>query len=139
MMVFNLPFKEACAKLNANFNLGLDIDIKLKKSKTFNKEAKRLHSVNAIVKKFEKWEKDAFHKLCSINHILNNYKKQYAPKTEIEEWDNLFCFALSKQCYIEYLIEILMYGTFEEKVAQKRIIDKEVIEFGKRTKGTVIA
>ena len=67
--------------------------------------------------------------------MLEKYKTVYAPKDQTEKWHELFCLAIKKQSYTEYLTDILIFGTFEDKVKVKKIIDREVNKFEQYAKG----
>ena len=65
-------------------------------------------------------------------HHLRTWKQQYAPKHPEDEWHPLFVEALQRESHIEYLLDILLYGTAEEKKALVAEQRKEVIRLERR-------
>ena len=63
---------------------------------------------------------------------LRAWKQQYAPKQPKDEWHPLFVEALQRESYIEYLLDILLYGTPEEKKALVAEQRKEVMKLEQR-------
>ena len=56
--------------------------------------------------------------LFNVDTVAYTHRKQqYAPKQPGDEWHPLFVEALQRESYIEYLLDILLYGTPEEKKA----------------------
>ena len=70
--------------------------------------------------------------LTDYFHLLREWKQQYAPKQPEEEWHPLFVEALQRESYIEYLLDILLYGTPEEKKALVAEQRKEVMKLERR-------
>ena len=46
-----------------------------------------------------------------IRDSLREWEKKYTPKQSDEEWNPLFAEALHRKNYIEYLLDILLYGS----------------------------
>ena len=65
-------------------------------------------------------------------HLLREWEKKYAPKQPDEEWNPLFAEALHKKNYIEYLLDILLYGSLEERKALVAEQRKEVLKLEQR-------
>lgn len=76
-----------------------------------------------------------FRILSDYSHLLEKWKTEYAPKEPDEEWHPLFVEALQKQTYTEYLLDILLSGTAEEKAALIKDYGKEVMRIGERISG----
>ena len=53
--------------------------------------------------------------LCDYLHLLERWEKEYAPQTPEETWNPLFVEALQKKPYTEYLLDILLSGSMEER------------------------
>ena len=70
--------------------------------------------------------------LTDYFHLLREWKQQYAPKQPEDEWHPLFVEALQRESYIEYLLDILLYGTPEEKKALVAEQRKEVMKLEQR-------
>ena len=64
--------------------------------------------------------------LCEYLHLLRDWKEQYAPQPEDEDWHPLFCEALQKMDYVEYLLDELISGTLEERTAIVKEKEKEL-------------
>ena len=65
--------------------------------------------------------------LSDYFHHLRTWKRQYAPKQPEDEWHPLFVEALQRESHIEYLLDVLLFGTAEEKKALVAEQRKEVI------------
>ncbi len=60
-------------------------------------------------------EKHCYVVLCAYLHLLKTWQELYAPRSPDEEWHPLFTEALQKISYVEYLLDVLLTGTEEEK------------------------
>ena len=65
--------------------------------------------------------------LSDYFHRLRTWKQQYAPKQPEDEWHPLFVEALQRESHIEYLLDVLLYGTSDEKKALVAEQRKEVM------------
>lgn len=70
--------------------------------------------------------------LSDYFHHLRTWKRQYAPQQPEDEWHPLFVEALQRESHIEYLLDVLLYGTAEEKKALVAKQRKEVIRLEQR-------
>lgn len=61
-------------------------------------------------------------------YLLREWEKKYTPKQSDEEWNPLFAEALHRKNYIEYLLDILLYGSLEERKALVAEQRKEVLK-----------
>ena len=66
--------------------------------------------------------------LCDYLHLLERWEKEYAPQTPEETWNPLFVEALQKKPYTEYLLDILLQESPNEK--QQLLNGKEVTALG---------
>ena len=82
--------------------------------------------------RFRQAEQRCFRVLSDYYHLLGQWKTEYAPKREDEQWHPLFVEALQKQDYIGYLLDVLLSGTMEEKAAVVAEQGKEVIRIEQR-------
>lgn len=69
-------------------------------------------------------------------HLLERWEKEYAPQTPEETWNPLFVEALQKKPYTEYLLDILLSGSMEERASvvaeygkEVRKIEQQISEF----------
>lgn len=71
-----------------------------------------------LLKGFEIWEAQAFKTLCEYLSLLENNKKTFAPQVpaDMDEPHQLFIEACHKTDYTEYLIDALIFDSFENKL-----------------------
>ena len=69
--------------------------------------------------------------------MLERWEKEYAPQTPDEAWNPLFVEALQKKPYTEYLLDILLSGSMEERASvvaeygkEVRKIEREAMKYG---------
>ncbi len=125
--LYGLNSLGAAVKLAADFGIGYD-----SKGRTSPSPAKRKLSEEL---RFKQAELQCFRILSDYNHLLEKWKTEYAPEKPEEEWHPLFVEALQKQTCIEYLLDILLTGTVEEKAAFVKDYGKEVMRIGERISG----
>ena len=119
-LLFGLPCKEAAMKLADDFGICYD--------------SRQKPSVRARIReptpeqKYQKEEDKCYKVLTDYLHLLQSWETQYAPKQPDDMWHPLFVEALQRKSYIEYLLDILMYGTSDEKKALVDEQKKEVIK-----------
>ena len=122
--LFGLPSKEAAVKIANDFGIGYD--------------SGRKPSVRAKIReptpeqKYQQEENRCYKVLSDYFHHLRIWKRQYAPKQPEDEWHLLFVEALQRESHIEYLLDVLLYGTVEEKKALVAEQRKEVIRLERR-------
>ena len=61
-----------------------------------------------------------------------SWKIEYAPQPQDAAWHPLFVEALQKNSYVEYLLDILLFGEMEEKAALIAEQGKEVVRLEQR-------
>ena len=122
--LYGLPSKEAAMKLADDFGICYD--------------RRQKPSVRPKVReptpeqKYQIEENRCYKVLTDYFHLLREWKELYTPKQPDDVWHPLFVEALQRESYIEYLLDILLYGTSEEKqslVAEHR---KEVMKLEQR-------
>lgn len=122
--LFGLPSREAAVKLAEDFGIRYD--------------SGRKPSVRARIieptseQKYQQEENRCFKVLSDYFHHLRTWKRQYAPQQPEDEWHPLFVEALQRESHIEYLLDVLLYGTAEEKKALVAEQRKEVIRLEQR-------
>ena len=122
--LFGLPSKEAAVKIANDFGIGYD--------------SGRKPSVRAKIReptpeqKYQQEENRCYKVLSDYFHHLRTWKQQYAPQQSEDEWHPLFVEALQRESHIEYLLDVLLYGTAEEKKALVAEQRKEVIRLERR-------
>ena len=82
--------------------------------------------------RFERAEKKCFRVLSDYLCCLREWQEQYAPHSAEEEWNPLFCEALEKKAYIEYLLDVLLYAPLSERVELVADYGEEVLRIERR-------
>ena len=77
-------------------------------------------------------ENRCYKALSDYFHHLRTWKRQYAPQQPEDEWHPLFVEALQRESHIEYLLDVLLYGTAKEKKALVAEQRKEVMNLEQR-------
>lgn len=75
---------------------------------------------------YRKKENRCYRVLCGYFHLLRDWKERYAPQPGDEDWHPLFCEALQKMDYVEYLLDALISGTLEKRTAIVREKEKDL-------------
>ena len=122
--LFGLPSKAAAMKMADDF--GISYDSRQKPSVRTKIRAPTPEQ------KYRQEENRCFKVLTDYFHHLRTWKQQYAPKHPEDEWHPLFVEALQRESHIEYLLDVLLYGTAEEKKALVAEQRKEVIRLEQR-------
>lgn len=122
--LYGLNSLEAAMKLAADFGIAYDNKGRASPRPVKKKLSEELRSRQAEIQ---------YNQILSdYNHLLEKWKTEYAPREPGEEWHPLFVEALQKQAYTEYLLDILLAGTAEEKAALVKGQGKEVMQIGER-------
>ena len=77
-------------------------------------------------------EKRCFRVISDYLCCLRQWKEQYAPQEPDGEWNPLFCEALEKKDYIEYLLDVLLYAPLSERVQLVADYGEEVLKIERR-------
>lgn len=128
--LFNLTPIDSAKKISKDFRLGLEL------GKPLNKEhIKQTNKANELLQLFDKWEKETFIVLTDYLHLLKNWKQQYAPTKE-EFMNNQINEKYIEACYnidyIEYLIDVFIYGEYKDKVNFYKTHRKEIEKIGNK-------
>ena len=127
MNLFSISFIDACKKLNNDFRLGLNFEKQSFKEQRENARQQRQRYLDKkLVESYEKWEQETFIKMCDYLRLLEQFMSDYAPKNMAECLHELFVLSIMTYDYLEYLTNILIFGSFKEKSAAKKEIDKVV-------------
>lgn len=125
--LFGLPSKEAAMKIADDFGISYD--------------SRQKPSIRPKIReptpeqKYQQEENHCYKVLSDYFHLLRKWEKQYAAQRTDEVWHPLFVEALEKKSYIEYLLDILLYDTPEEKKALVAEQRKEVMKLEQRIAG----
>ena len=80
----------------------------------------------AAAQEYRKKENRCYRVLCEYYHLLRDWKEKYSPQPADEDWHPLFCEALQKVDYVEYLLDGLISGTLEERTAIVKEKEKDL-------------
>ena len=119
---FGLSQLEAAKKINEDFSLGIPIgqsekgrksDVK-RKVKVQRKEQTKEARILFVQKKIEEWVQYATDVLLRYLQWMEFWKDFYKPESMEAEWHPLFAEALQNESKVNYLLDVLMFGTCEE-------------------------
>ena len=115
--LFGLSPKRAAEKLAEDFG------VRYKSLQTWQPQRRpSVISKLAAAQEYRKKEE----RCCGYLHLLRDWKERYAPQRSDEDWHPLFCEALQKMDYVEYLLDELISGTLEERTAIVKEKEKEL-------------
>ena len=80
----------------------------------------------------QKEETHCYRVLTGYLHLLLSWEREYAPGQPEEAWNPLFVEALQRKDYTEYLLDILLSGSLEERKALVAEQRKEVMKLEQR-------
>lgn len=123
--LLGLSPKDAALRLAADF--GIEVDEKAK-PEAFHPYRPRADPQ----KELQKWFDQAWEILLEYRSLLRNWEKRYAPQSKDEEWHPLFCEALDKKDYIDYLLDELMLCSKDQYEEMRNCCGKEVDKIGER-------
>ena len=122
--LYDIPSREAAIKIANDF--GITYDSK-------KKSAVRAKSRNADhIQSSADVENNLCRVLIQYLHLLQEWRKQYQPKRQDASWHPLFAEAMQNTDYIEYMLDILIYGTEQEKQALVSEKQGEVMKLDER-------
>ena len=124
--LFGLNKKEAALKLAEDFSVSFDAK---------GHDPPRRRPVKRKISeelRYRQAEQKCFRVLCDYLHLLERWEKEYAPHTPEEAWNPLFVEALQKKPYTEYLLDILLSGSMEERACVVAEYGKEVRKIEQR-------
>ena len=82
--------------------------------------------------RYRQAEQKCFRVLCDYLRLLERWKEEYAPKQPEDDWNPLFVEALHRQPYIEYLLDLLLSDSIEERAFVVAEYGKEVRKIEQR-------
>ena len=119
--LFGLSSKEAALKLAEDFSISFD-------RKGHDPPQKRIIKRKISEEmRYRQAEQKCFRVLCDYLRLLERWKEEYAPKQPEDDWNPLFVEALHRHPYIEYLLDLLLSASIEERAFV-------VAEYGKEVK-----
>ena len=122
--LFQLPSKEAAIKLADDFGIAYD-----NRQKPTIKPHIREPTPE---QKYRQEEMHCYKVLCEYFHLLQKWEQQYAPQTPEDDLHPFFVEALQRKSYTEYLLDILLSGSMEERACVVAEYGKEVRKIEQR-------
>ena len=124
--LFGLSSKEAALKLAEDFSISFD-------RKGHDPPQKRVIKRKISEEmRYRQAEQKCFRVLCDYLRLLERWKEEYAPKQPEDDWNTLFVEALHRQPYIEYLLDLLLSDSIEERAFVVAEYGKEVRKIEQR-------
>ena len=95
--------------------------------------AKNAQTKNVKSDRDEVWADRATRVLCDYLGLLRSWESKYAPKSmDDDDWHPLFCEALDRKTFIEYVLDELLAAGKSENEELRRCFEKEVERIEKR-------
>ena len=107
--LYDIPCRDAAIKIANDFGIVYDS----KKKSAVKKNRRKTDQAQNIADD----ETNLCRVLTQYRHLLQEWREQYQPKRQDVSWHPLFAEAMQNTDYIEYLLDILIYGTEQEKQA----------------------
>ena len=114
--LFGLPPYDAAGKLIADMGLTVTAESRPEVQPGIRKKAKRERTEK---QQFEQAVSRIYNVFCNYLHLLNHWAEEYAPRSPTEDFHPLFVEAMHKRDYVEYLLDLLLYGSREDKAFEK--------------------
>ena len=127
--LFGLPPYEAAGKLVADMGLTVTAESAPKAPPGSRRKAKRQRLEQ---KQFDKAVERIYSVYCDYFHLLNEWAEVHAPRSPTEDFHPLFVEAMHKRDYVEYLLNLLLYGSKEDKAFVLIDKGKEVNDLERR-------
>ena len=127
--LFGLPAYEAAGKLVAEMELTVTAENAPKAPPGSRRKAKRQRLEQ---KQFNKAVDRVYSVYCDYFHLLNEWAEVHAPRSPTEDFHPLFVEAMHKRDYVEYLLDLLLYGSKEDKAFVLIDKGKEVDDLERR-------
>ena len=127
--LFGLPSYEAAGKLVAEMGLTVTAENAPKAPPGSRRKAKRQRLEQ---KQFDKAVDRTCSVYCDYFYLLNEWAEVHAPRSPTEDFHPLFVEAMHKRDYVEYLLDLLLYGSKEDKAFVLIDKGKEVNDLERR-------
>ena len=106
--LFSVTPKEAAEKLSEDFS----VPYEKKYQKRFKQKAEKRKLPPEQM--YQEMEQRVFRVLSDYLYLLKTWKEIYAPQPEDAQWHPRFVEALQQISYVEYLLDILLFGEVED-------------------------
>ena len=108
--IFNEKPVDAAKRINADFGLGLDTG-----QPPDHEKINRIRQQQLERKQFREWDAKAFRTVNEYHRLLEEWERVYAPENADMPTHPLFLESLNNKDHVDYLLDILTYGTDDEK------------------------
>jgi len=127
--LFGLPPYDAAGKLIEDMGLTVTTEIRPEVQPGIRQKAKRERTER---QQFEQAVDRVYGVLYDYFHLLNRWAEEHAPRSPTEDLHPLFVEAMHKRDYVEYLLDLLLYGSKEDKAFVLIDKGKEVDDLERR-------
>ena len=127
--LFGLPPYEAAGKLIEDMGLTVTAENRPDVKPGIRQKAKRERTEK---QQFEQAVNRVYDVYCGYFRLLNKWAEEHAPRSPTEDFHPLFVEALHKRDYVEYLLDLLLYGSREDKAFVLIDKGKEVDDLERR-------
>ena len=128
--LFGLSLKEAALKLAED--LGIHISGEGRKIRQKEQKFFKRRTEDHSVKTEEKELTTCVRVMLDYLGTLRERKKEFAPKSPEEEWNEKFMEAVKYLSIVEYYLDLLLFGEEEEKAQVVKLIGKEIDKIERR-------
>lgn len=111
--LFDLPPYEAAGKLIADMGLTVTAESRPDVQPGTRRRAKRERMEQ---EQFKQTINRIYNIYCDYFRLLNEWAIEYAPRSPDDDFHPLFVEAMHKRDYMEYLLDLLLYGSGEDKL-----------------------
>lgn len=117
--LFGLTPYDAAGKLIEDMGLTVTAENRPEVKPGIRQKAKRERTEK---QQFEQAVNHVYDVYCGYFRLLNKWAEEHAPRSPTEDFHPLFVEAMHKRDYVEYLLDLLLYGSREDKAFV--VIDK---------------
>ena len=129
---FHLMPLEAAKKLAEDFQISIQDSGTQKIRKRKKKRTPTSRSLHDTERKMEQWEQESIRILSEYLRLLEEWKREYAPKGPEGLWNEKFMEACRQKEKTEYYLDILLEGDLRDRIDTLLDKGKEVEELEKR-------
>ncbi len=130
--LFGLSVKEAAEKLSADFGINYESSYKSSYKSGSRASPRPVKRKVSEELRFERAEKKCFRVYSDYLRLLEQWRTEYAPEPDEDNWHPLFVEALEKQAYVEYLLDVLLSGSLKEHAELIAAKGEDVIRIERR-------
>ena len=129
MQLLGLPAKDAALRIASDFGLLIeDHSKRFIRQRPSPKERPRADPEVELAN----WANHAVKILTEYRSLLRDWEREYAPQSMDEEWHPLFCEALQRKTYVDYLLDEFDQCSKDQLREMQNCCGKEVENIGNR-------